>query len=88
MRQNILLHALKENGVSAPSTLIDFVQEDIDRYGSQLTLLKAKLQKAREVQLSEVGVDEMNEENLFYDDGEPLIRCVSSSVTRIHFAFC
>ncbi|GAA6035145.1 hypothetical protein JCM8097_006387 [Rhodosporidiobolus ruineniae] len=49
--KQILTNALSENGVPTPAALESYVTEDIDRYGSRLSDLLRKLERAREEQL-------------------------------------
>lgn len=74
--QQILLHALGENGVPAPSFIKSYVSEDIDRYGVKLTELHGKLEKARKDQLEGIEGPIIGDEEVFARDGESLSMCV------------
>ncbi|GAA5832880.1 hypothetical protein JCM11251_000515 [Rhodosporidiobolus azoricus] len=81
----MLTHTLSENGVPTPSLLDTYVSEDIDRYGSRLSDLLRKLERAREEQLDEsiasVGAvaeesapaPPQEEEELFREGGEAFV---------------
>ncbi|GAA5955455.1 hypothetical protein JCM10213_000379 [Rhodosporidiobolus nylandii] len=49
--KEMLTHTLSENGVPTPAALESYVTEDIDRYGSRLSDLLRRLERAREEQL-------------------------------------
>ncbi|CEQ42115.1 SPOSA6832_03880, partial [Sporobolomyces salmonicolor] len=78
-RTDILLHTLAENGVPAPSSLEAYVSEDIDRYGTRLSDLLAKLDRTRQERLDEISPEdqqkaEQADDEVFADDGEALVR--------------
>ncbi|KAI5478540.1 transcriptional activator SPT7 [Pseudohyphozyma bogoriensis] len=71
--EQILLHTLNENGVPAPSHIESYVTEDIDHYGSKLKDLRAKLQKARQVQLDAFDGPAVEDEQIFDDENEAFV---------------
>ncbi|BGP21743.1 Transcriptional activator spt7 [Rhodotorula toruloides] len=76
--KRILVHALGENGVPSPAHLQAYVSEDIDRYGSRLSDLLAKLERTRRDQLDLLTEDDKARadhahEALFADNGEAFV---------------
>ncbi|BGO92951.1 Transcriptional activator spt7 [Rhodotorula toruloides] len=76
--KRILVHALGENGVPSPAHLQAYVSEDVDRYGSRLSDLLAKLERARREQLDSLTEEDVAradgaDEALFADDGEAFV---------------
>ncbi|GAA5899960.1 hypothetical protein JCM6882_007012 [Rhodosporidiobolus microsporus] len=78
----MLTHTLAENGIPSPSALDLYVSDDIDRYGSRLSDLLRKLERAREEQLDAAlasagaGDEEKtpeDEEELFREDAEAFV---------------
>lgn len=72
------MHALGENGVPSPAHLQAYVSEDIDRYGSRLSDLLAKLERTRREQLESLSEEavsqaERADEALFADGGEAFV---------------
>ncbi|GAA5887636.1 hypothetical protein JCM5296_004441 [Sporobolomyces johnsonii] len=78
-KEDILLHTLAENGVAAPSSLEAYVSEDIDRYGTRLSDLLAKLDRTRQERLDGISPEdqqkaEQADDEFLKDDGEALVR--------------
>lgn len=73
----VLLHALAENGVPGPQALRDYVQEDIEDYGTQLRAMQGRLERAREEQLEDLGAEAgMGVEDVLDRDAELVARSV------------
>ncbi|GAA5849941.1 hypothetical protein JCM8547_000959 [Rhodosporidiobolus lusitaniae] len=74
--QQMLTQTLSENGIPSPSALDSYVAEDIDRYGSRLSELLRKLERAREEQLdsalssSSAAADGHAAEGVDLDEGD------------------
>ncbi|KAM0756159.1 hypothetical protein T439DRAFT_22334 [Meredithblackwellia eburnea MCA 4105] len=71
--EEILLHALGENGVPSPASLKAYVSDDIDRYGAKLTALHTKLKRARDRQLEKEEPPAPDEDELFEADTEMML---------------
>lgn len=70
----MLLHTLAENGVPSPSALGEYVEQHIEVYGTKLTELHGKLERARRDQLDgvETAPGVKGEEEAFEREGEAL----------------
>ncbi|GAA5922636.1 SAGA histone acetyltransferase complex subunit SPT7 [Sporobolomyces koalae] len=89
-KEEILAHALSESGIPSPSTLRDYVTDDIDHYSTRLTDLLDKLERSRQARLhaltpeDEKAVDEADQ-IIDADGGEALVRGEVSNWTGDDF---
>ena len=75
----MLLSTLSESGIPSPSTLHDYVSDDINQYGARLSDLLGKLERSRQERLNTLTAEdekkiEEADQMIDADDGEALIR--------------
>ncbi|GAA5842039.1 hypothetical protein JCM3766R1_005730 [Sporobolomyces carnicolor] len=89
-KEQMLLHTMSESGIPSPSTLRDYVSDDIHHYGSRLSGLLHRLERSRQDRLNaltpedEKKVDEADQV-IEADDGEALVRGEIASWTGEDF---
>jgi len=73
--QEIILHALFESGTTEVQHLERYIKDDVVRYGGRLSDLERKLGQVYQEHM-ETEADVLDDEELFADGGDALIRCV------------
>ncbi|GAA6023596.1 hypothetical protein JCM11491_006048 [Sporobolomyces phaffii] len=89
-REQMLVNTLSESGVPSPTTLRDYVSDDIDQYGVRLGDLLGKLQRSREERLNALGPEDERsldeaDQVIEADEGEALMRGEVASWTGEDF---
>ncbi|GAA5908039.1 SAGA histone acetyltransferase complex subunit SPT7 [Sporobolomyces salmoneus] len=89
-KEQMLLNTLSESGVPSPSTLHDYVSDDIDQYGTRLSDLLNKLERSRQDQLNALTPEDEKEiaeadQVIEADNGEALTRGEIASWTGEDF---
>ncbi|GAA5949495.1 hypothetical protein JCM3765_002680 [Sporobolomyces pararoseus] len=89
-KEQMLLNTLSESGIPSPSTLHDYVSDDINQYGARLSDLLGKLERSRQERLNTLTPEdekkvEEADQVIDADDGEALIRGEIASWTGEDF---